>query len=231
MKPQKSSLCVKSFKELKVLIDLGSLPKYSPLESKKNVEKISPDIDEEIFKKAMDGVKPILGKNRIELKLKSKKIQEDSLKRNEEEDILRRLENLVKFGEGFNISETPEYIEGTGYHVHPEIAKRLHEGDFSIQSYIDLHGLTVEEAKEAFDKFLKWATTNAKQGLLIIHGRGLSSPSEPVLKRKVIEWLTKGPWRKWVLAYSSARKCDGGTGATYVLLRLRPVTKRFKIKN
>jgi DNA-nicking Smr family endonuclease len=45
----------------------------------------------------------------------------------------------------------------------------------------------------------------------------------------VEEWLTRGPWRKWVVAYSSARIYDGGAGATYVLLRERPVSKRFKL--
>jgi DNA-nicking Smr family endonuclease len=95
---------------------------------------------------------------------------------------------------------------------------------------VDLHGLLAEDAKEVFEKFLKWAVTTGKTGVLIIHGRGLSSPSEPVLKKKVVEWLTRGPWRKWVAAYCSARICDGGAGATYVLLRLRPVSKRLEIK-
>ena len=102
------------------------------------------------------------------------------------------------------------------------------EGDYSIQAFVDLHGLIVEDAKEVFEKFLKWAVITEKTGVLIVHGRGLSSPSEPVLKKKVVEWLTHGPWRKWVAAYSSARICDGGAGATYVLLRPRPVSKRFK---
>jgi DNA-nicking Smr family endonuclease len=66
--------------------------------------------------------------------------------------------------------------------------------------------------------------------ILIIHGRGLSSPAGPVLKTKVIQWLTTGPWRRWVMAFASARLCDGGAGATYVLLRRQPTTKRFKRK-
>ena len=137
----------------------------------------------------------------------------------------------MRFGIGFNIFDTPEYIEGTGYNVHPEIARRLHRGDFSIQAHVDLHGLTADDAKEVFEKFAKWAVMTGKRGVLIIHGRGLSSPSEPVLKKKVVEWLTRGLWRKWVIAYASARSCDGGAGATYVLLRQRPVSKRLKTRS
>jgi len=52
----------------------------------------------------------------------------------------------------------------------------------------------------------------------------------PVLKSKVYQWLTSSPWHKWVVAFTSARLCDGGAGATYVLFRTRPLTKRFRKK-
>jgi DNA-nicking Smr family endonuclease len=144
----------------------------------------------------------------------------------ENREALEQLTKLVTTGEGFILSLTPEYIEGTGYNIHSEYARRLHAGDFSIQAHIDLHGLTVVEAKEVFDGFMKEAVMTGKTGVLIIHGRGLSSPAEPVLKKKVIEWLTSGVWRRRVFAYASARSCDGGTGATYVLFRPRARGKR-----
>ncbi len=83
----------------------------------------------------------------------------------------------------------------------------------------------VEEAKDIFEEFMKEAILNGDRCVLIIHGRGLSSKHEPVLKNKVREWLEKGPYRKYVLAYCSARPCDGGLGATYVLLSSKPVRK------
>ncbi len=131
-------------------------------------------------------------------------------------------------GRGFVVADTPEYIEGTGYRVSPRMAERLHRGEFAIQAPIDLHGLGVEEARLAFDDFLRESVIRNRRSLLVIHGRGLSSQGEPVLKARLTEWLTRGPWRKWVIAYASARLCDGGAGATYVLLRPRPVTKRHK---
>jgi DNA-nicking Smr family endonuclease len=69
-----------------------------------------------------------------------------------------------------------------------------------------------------------------KRALLIIHGRGLSSPVKPILKSKVYLWLTTSPWHKWVIAFTSARACDGGAGATYVLLRQKPLSKRLRKK-
>jgi DNA-nicking Smr family endonuclease len=231
MRSSKSSFTFKSFQELKALLENNpfSFPQHNPVDLiNHDEEKQSPELEEELFRKAMEGVTPISRDKYVERIFQIELPQ--SSRDKEDAEILEKLADLVRYGRGFNVADTPEYIEGTNYQVHPTVAKRLHQGDYSIQAFVDLHGLLVEEAKEVFEKFLKWAVITAKTGVLIVHGRGLSSPAEPVLKRKVVEWLTKGPWRKWVAAYSSARICDGGAGATYVLLRPRPVSKRMKIR-
>ena len=228
MKPRKSSFTFKSFQDLKALLENKpfSFPERRQAVLIDHEEEQPPELEEELFEKAMEGVRPISRDKYVE-RIFQMELPESSRDK-EDAEILEKLADLVKYGKGFNVADTPEYIEGTGYHVHPSVTKRLHRGDYSIQAFVDLHGLLVEDAKEVFEKFLKWALTTGKTGVLIIHGRGLSSPSEPVLKKKVVEWLTRGPWRKWVAAYCSARICDGGAGATYVLLRPRPVSKRLK---
>jgi DNA-nicking Smr family endonuclease len=186
----------------------------------------APINERELFLEAMADVEPINRENRIEpncVPCISIDSENDS-----KDETMQQLSNLVNSGEGFVVADTPEYIEGTGYNIHPAISKRLHRGDFSIQSHIDLHGFDVEDARKAFEIFFKDSITTGKRAVLVVHGRGLSSPGRPVLKTKVIEWLTRGPWRKWVIAFSSARSCDGGTGATYVLLRQRPLTRRYR---
>jgi DNA-nicking Smr family endonuclease len=228
MKSSKSSFTFKSFQDLKALLENKpfSFPECRHADLIDHEEEQRPELEEELYKKAMEGVRPISRDKYVE-RIFQMELPESSRDK-EDAEILEKLADLVKYGRGFNVADTPEYIEGTSYDVHPSVARRLHRGDYSIQAFVDLHGLLVEDAKEVFEKFLKWAVTTGKTGVLIIHGRGLSSPSEPVLKRKVVEWLTRGPWRKWVAAYSSARICDGGAGATYVLLRPRPVSKRMK---
>ena len=245
MKTYKSSGAFKPFKELKELLkkkSLKSAPSHPVGHAEKQVLKTcnsrhdlsNPDenildkqpSENELFLKEMADVEPILKGNRIEHRsyFESPVGPEYDC----QDETLMKLNNLVKFGTGFVVADTPEYIEGRGHNVHPEITKRLHRGDFSIQAHIDLHGLGVEDARNAFEIFLKDSITTAKKAVLIVHGRGLSSPDKPVLKTRVIQWLTCGPWRKWVIAFSSARSCDGGAGATYVLLRRRPLTKRYR---
>jgi DNA-nicking Smr family endonuclease len=242
MKTSKSSGTFRPFEELKELLEKKSLksdPSFvdhadegisKTRDSKNGVSKTDENIsnkqvsENELFLEAMANVTPVPRGNRIEHSFISSPPTGPGP--DSENETLLKLNNLVKFGKGFVVADTPEYIEGRGYNVHPEITKRLHRGDFSIQAHIDLHGLGVEDARNAFEIFLTDSITTGKKAVLIIHGRGLSSPDKPVLKTSVIQWLTCGPWRKWVIAFTSARSCDGGAGATYVLLRRRPMTKR-----
>jgi DNA-nicking Smr family endonuclease len=233
MKFRKSSLPYNPFQELKLLLEAKSisLPDCHRFDLANAEDEQSPDFEERLFIEAMEGVIPISRDNGIEriFQINQPEIRRpEASNKKEDAETLSKLIDLVKYGTGFDISETPEYVEGTGYLVHPEIARRLHRGDYSIQAHVDLHRLNANDAREVLQKFLKGAVMTGKRGVLIIHGRGLSSPSVPVLKEKVIEWLTRGPWRKWVIAYASARLCDGGAGATYVLLRRQPVSKRLK---
>jgi len=186
----------------------------------------SPEHERALFLEAMSDVTPFPKRKSLtaqpgSLKHTSQNIQIDP-------KIDHSLENLVTKGKGFVVDNTPEYMEGTGYCCRPDLAKRLHRGDFSIQDHIDLHGLNVPGARHAFDAFLKEAIRAGYRAVLVIHGRGLSSPVKPILKAKVLEWLSTGYWRKWVIAFTSANAVDGGAGATYVLLRTKPLTKRFR---
>ncbi len=118
--------------------------------------------------------------------------------------------------------QTSEYMEGRAPGVTHQLVRQLREGKFAVSKVLDLHGLTAVEAEEALERFFQEALHRGDKCVLVIHGRGLSSPGKPVLKEKVRIWLEKGPYRRYILAYTSARPCDGGPGATYVLLRSKP---------
>jgi len=232
MKTLKSAVTSKSLQGLKALLEKKaiSLP-YCRVSIPVEEIELGPEMEEKLFQDAMAGVDPISRENCVERILVFRPVEKEAPKeggKQEDAEVLSRLTRLVKGGEGFRIEDTPEYIEGTSYDVPAEIAGRLHQGRYSIQAHLDLHGMNVQDAKTVFEKFLKWAVATGKRGVLIIHGRGLASPAEPVLKTRVVEWLTRGPWRKWIAAYASARLHDGGTGATYVLLWGRPVTKKAR---
>ena len=99
-----------------------------------------------------------------------------------------------------------------------EVIGKLHTGHFSAQGYLDLHGYTGDEVNETLDAFLAEAFQRDWKCVKVIHGRGLRSVKGPVLKDAVVRRLV-GRYRKQVIAFVSARQCDGGLGAMYVLLR------------
>ncbi|MGC8518757.1 MAG: Smr/MutS family protein [Steroidobacteraceae bacterium] len=97
-----------------------------------------------------------------------------------------------------------------------EVLRRLRRGEYRVQGELDLHGLTVPQAKQALREFLTEALARDWRCVRIVHGKGLRSGHRgPVLKGLVAALLRRiGP----VLAFVSARAVDGGTGAIYVLL-------------
>lgn len=112
--------------------------------------------------------------------------------------------------------ENGEEIWHVRHELSREIFRKLRHGQYSVQAELDLHGMTRREARQAVHAFLHEAVTHGKTTVRIIHGKGLGSRHhKPVLKYKLIQWLTQ---RRDVLAFCSARPVDGGTGAVYVLL-------------
>ncbi len=184
--------------------------------------------DRVIFEEAMQDVIPLAKRGEVVRIPANTLIPVSEANSSDENTIVDNLKELVSSGKGFVVAHTPEYVEGSSLNRHAGIAKRLHRGDFSIQAHIDLHGLTVIQAREALNSFMMDSIAAGKRAVLVIHGRGRSSPVKPILKGKVIEWLSESPLKKWVIAFTSARLCDGGAGATYVMLRQRPATKKVK---
>lgn len=99
------------------------------------------------------------------------------------------------------------------------VLRKLRRGQYPLQDELDLHGLTVSEAGVRLGDFLSYARGQRLSCVRIIHGKGLSSPGKsPVLKPQVARWLRA---HDGVLAFTPARREDGGSGAMYVLLRSR----------
>ena len=95
--------------------------------------------------------------------------------------------------------------------------KKLRRGQIDVGAELDLHARTVAESQQALSRFLEECREYRIRCVRIIHGKGFGSPDgRPVIKSKLDRWLRL---RDDVIAFSSARAVDGGTGAIYVLLK------------
>ena len=116
-----------------------------------------------------------------------------------------------------DLLETGEHLAYTSEGVQRSVLRKLKSGKYSLQEDIDLHGYTVNEARIVLSEFLKKAREKRHLCVRIIHGKGLKQPDKaPRLKPAVNQWLQRN---NAVIAFCSARECDGGTGAVYVLLK------------
>ena len=98
-----------------------------------------------------------------------------------------------------------------------EITRRLRAGHWSIQRQLDLHGLRIDEAREALGLFIRQSYKSGMRCVRVVHGKGLGSPGKtPVLKGRVQRWLVQ---KNEVLAFVQARPAEGGAGALVVLLQ------------
>ena len=171
--------------------------------------------DEDLFGHAMQDVKA-LGWSNVPLHYRPPlEIQPQ----NDEENALRALESFLKNGD-IEVEQTPEYIEAA---VQPRgrlYLQDLRSGRFSVQAWLDLHGMNQQEARFALDEFILASVRASLSCVRVIHGRGRHShKKQPVLKDAIQRWLCSRRLSRHVVAYTSARSCDGGGGAVYILLR------------
>lgn len=114
-------------------------------------------------------------------------------------------------------TETGEELNYARDGVGTQTVRKLRRGHWITQAELDLHGLTVAEARQLLSEFLNLCVRRQLRCVRIVHGKGLRSKNrEPVLKQKVGRWLIQ---RDEILAFCQARPVDGGGGAVIVLLK------------
>lgn len=116
----------------------------------------------------------------------------------------------------------------------PAIDERRDATGFSLQERselrrmkpersIDLHGLLRAEALNRTEIFLRNSYKSGMRKVLIIHGKGLHSSVEPVLRKEIRNLLERLPFTG---EFGYPKRELGGTGATWVILRDNPQKRR-----
>ena len=181
--------------------------------TKKDRKKTKATDDAELFREAMRDARPIRRRDTLD---------PDPPKRPAKARFSRADEQAVL---GASLASPSDDIEGDSGEqlsyrrngIGLRTLRKLRRGRFSVADEIDLHGMTVAEARCALRAFLEEALSRGHGCVRVVHGKGRGSGhGGPILKRKVDVWL-----RQWepVLAFVSAQPADGGTGAVYVLLK------------
>lgn len=163
--------------------------------------------DLDAFHKAVEGTKP-LQQNKVKLRPTAK--------------VAKPPRTTVQ-EEAFNLSDatyhepvqSEEYIAHKHDSISNKILRKLRQGQYNVEATLDMHGMTVENARTAVDHFIQNCLRDGIRTVLFIHGKGHHSHM-PVLKNKLNQWLRELPV---VLAFCSASPKHGNRGAMYVLLK------------
>ncbi len=112
---------------------------------------------------------------------------------------------------------TLSYRIGTLQH---KVFEDLKAGNLRWFEAVDLHGCTVEDARQAVLQIIQIAKDENQNVLKIVHGKG----PDAILKTYVNGWLRQ---HRDVLAFVSAPEKQGGTGAVLVLLKRAEKNPKF----
>lgn len=96
------------------------------------------------------------------------------------------------------------------------VYRQLRLGKYVIEARLDLHRMTIEQARISVYQFVRDCLSHDVRCALITHGKGEGRDKPAVLKSHLAHWL---PQINEVLAFHSAQKPHGGVGATYVMLK------------
>lgn len=134
--------------------------------------------------------------------------------------VLVNSKPAISFNERkFVRSDTPIDV-GTTHQMDHRKAKKFKQGEIKIEGRIDLHGMTLEQAYAALERFIIRSAEAGKRSLLVITGHGLRSETgRGIIREQTPIWLNEPHLRRYILAITQAEPKDGGAGALYVMLR------------
>lgn len=98
----------------------------------------------------------------------------------------------------------------------PDLIKGLRRGRWTAHASLDLHGSTLDDARERLDRFIRSCRDHEIRCVRVVHGKGHGSQGgDPVLKETVRRWLSQ---IETVQAWVECDEANGGAGAVMALL-------------
>lgn len=112
-------------------------------------------------------------------------------------------------------AEDPLYWAANG--VQEGQMRKLKLGQIAFDGSLDLHGMSVEKARDTLWEFLAEAAKLEVRCVRVTHGKAVRMDGrKPMIKSHVNTWLRQ---HHKVLGFSSCLAKHGGTGAVYIILK------------
>jgi DNA-nicking Smr family endonuclease len=174
------------------------------------------DDDFSLFQAELRGVKPIKHDRADTGKPKPNRARLETLR----QAATARVESIKVDGlsDQFVIdvgAEDALYWAGNG--IQESQMRKLKLGQIAFEGSLDLHGMSVEKARDTLWEFIAEANKLEVRCVRVTHGKAVRMDGrKPMIKSHVNTWLRQHPQ---VLGFTSCLAKHGGTGAVYVLLK------------
>jgi DNA-nicking Smr family endonuclease len=110
--------------------------------------------------------------------------------------------------------ESNGIVLGRRQSVHASVLDALEDPKLEVEAHCDLHGYTAREAEREVLRFVRECQQGGKRWVRVIVGKGLhSAAGQGTLHDEVIEALRRGAPARFILAFRTAPRHLGGTGA------------------
>lgn len=167
-----------------------------------------------LFQEMMQDVKPLKQDTCINLQ-KNEVTQTHKIRQHAAVTLMQQTQD------GLSIDDAPpvkpeDVISFKRDGVQEGVHRKLRLGKYQLNARLDLHKMTLTQARDEVVGFLRQAQKYDSRSVIIVHGKGAKSNPPALMKSHIANWLTQ---IEEVLCYHSALPQHGGTGAVYVLLR------------
>lgn len=183
----------------------------------------SKDIENDVFLNAMRDVQPIKAADKVVLASESDTVNAEKRRAAAVAEVARD-KNFLS-GEYIEPVNPLAILEFKRDGVQTGVFRNLRLGKYPVDARLDLHQMKVEQARAAVFQFIRDCMTHDIRCALITHGKGEGREQPALLKSCIAHWL---PQFSEILAFHSAQKHHGASGATYILLRK---SERKKLEN
>ncbi|PIE43621.1 MAG: DNA endonuclease SmrA [Gammaproteobacteria bacterium] len=169
------------------------------------------------FMEEMTDVKPIKQQQRAEVGKKNQLTPGHEIRRAAAVSNGKLERNPLTDSEHIEMLGPNDFLDYKKDGVQHGVYKKLRLGKYLIEARLDLHKHSVEQARREVFRFVRDCMQYGLRTVLITHGKGEKNPDQvAVIKSYLNKWL---PDLNEVMAFHSAQRHHGGTGAVYILLR------------
>lgn len=178
----------------------------------------------ELFRREMTGVTPLAGNDVADIRTAFTPTLAQQQRRQAAEQQLEEDINFLST-EYVELVEPLDIISFVRNGVQHGVFKRLRLGQYPLEASLNLHHHSLRQARTALFEFIQDCHKAGVRSGLIIHGQGKHSKPHPALiKSYVNKWLRE---LEPVMAFHTAQRHHGGSGAVYIMLRKNAAQKQL----